>query len=95
MREGTTSRVMAVDRPYGDFYGVSLEYFGFTLVQQQFYNIYNIQKYTSKTLLLTHSTFVTVYNTKQHTFSRHANKHKSCFFHCPLTLTSYKACGNN
>jgi hypothetical protein len=31
MREGTTSRVMAADRPYGDFYdfySVSLEYFG-------------------------------------------------------------------
>jgi hypothetical protein len=34
MREGTTSRVMAADRPYGeftDFYSVSPEYFGFTL----------------------------------------------------------------
>jgi hypothetical protein len=32
MREGTTSRVMAADRPYGefyDFYSVSLEYFGY------------------------------------------------------------------
>jgi hypothetical protein len=31
MREGTTSRMMAADRPYGvfyDFYSVSLEYFG-------------------------------------------------------------------
>jgi hypothetical protein len=31
MWEGTTSRVMAVDRPYGqfyDFYSVSPEYFG-------------------------------------------------------------------
>jgi hypothetical protein len=31
MQEGTTSRVMAVDRPYGDFYdfySVSPEYFG-------------------------------------------------------------------
>jgi hypothetical protein len=31
MREGTTSRVMAIDRPYGefyDFYSVSAEYFG-------------------------------------------------------------------
>jgi hypothetical protein len=36
MREGTTSRMMAADRPYGefyDFYSVSLEYFGYTLVQ--------------------------------------------------------------
>jgi hypothetical protein len=35
MREGTTSRVMAADRPYGefyDFYSVSPEYSGFTLV---------------------------------------------------------------
>jgi hypothetical protein len=32
MREGTTSRVMAADRPYGefyDFYSASPEYFGF------------------------------------------------------------------
>jgi hypothetical protein len=31
MREGTTSRVMAADRPYGelyDFYSVNPEYFG-------------------------------------------------------------------
>jgi hypothetical protein len=38
MREGTISRVMAVDRPYGEFYGfysVSPEYFGYTLVQLQ------------------------------------------------------------
>jgi hypothetical protein len=35
MREGTTSRLMAVDRPYGefyDFYSVSPEYFRHTLV---------------------------------------------------------------
>jgi hypothetical protein len=35
-REGTTSRVMAADRPYGKFYGfysVSLETFGSTLVE--------------------------------------------------------------
>jgi hypothetical protein len=35
MWEGTTSRVMAADRPYGefyDFYSVSPEYFGYTLV---------------------------------------------------------------
>jgi predicted acetyltransferase len=34
-REGTTSRVMAVDMPNGefyDFYSVSPEYFGYTLV---------------------------------------------------------------
>jgi hypothetical protein len=34
MREGTTSRVMATDRSYGefyDFYSVSPEYFGYTL----------------------------------------------------------------
>jgi hypothetical protein len=33
MREGTTSRVMVTDRPYGkflnDFYGFSSEYFGY------------------------------------------------------------------
>jgi len=36
IREGTTSRVTAADRPYGefyDFYGVSPENFGSTLVQ--------------------------------------------------------------
>jgi hypothetical protein len=35
MREGTTSRVMAANRHYGefyDFYSVSPEYFGLTLV---------------------------------------------------------------
>jgi hypothetical protein len=35
MREETTSRVMAADRPYGEFYefySVSPEYFGFTLL---------------------------------------------------------------
>jgi hypothetical protein len=35
MREGTTSRVVAAERPYGefyDFYSVSSEYFGYTLV---------------------------------------------------------------
>jgi hypothetical protein len=37
MREGTTSRVMAADRPYDefyDFYSVSPEYFGNTFLQQ-------------------------------------------------------------
>jgi hypothetical protein len=32
MREGTTSRVMAADRPYGefyDFYSINPEYFGY------------------------------------------------------------------
>jgi hypothetical protein len=35
MPEGTTSRVMAADRPYEfyDFYSVSPEYFGYTLVE--------------------------------------------------------------
>jgi hypothetical protein len=35
MCEGTTSRVMTADRPYGefyDFYSFSPEYFGLTLV---------------------------------------------------------------
>jgi hypothetical protein len=35
MREGTNSRVMAADKPYGEFYyfySVSPEYFGHTLV---------------------------------------------------------------
>jgi hypothetical protein len=35
MREGTTSRVMAADRPYGDFYNFYSaipEYFGYHLV---------------------------------------------------------------
>jgi hypothetical protein len=35
MREGTTSRVMVADRPYGefhDFYSVSPEYVGYTLI---------------------------------------------------------------
>jgi hypothetical protein len=37
MREGTTSRVTAADRPYGefyDFYSVSPENFGSTLVER-------------------------------------------------------------
>jgi hypothetical protein len=36
MREGTTSRVMAADRLYGefyDFYSVSPEYFGYTFLE--------------------------------------------------------------
>jgi hypothetical protein len=35
IREGTTSRVMSADRPYGefyDFYSVISEYFGFMLL---------------------------------------------------------------
>jgi hypothetical protein len=35
MREGTTLRVMAANRPYGefyDFYSISAEYFGYTPV---------------------------------------------------------------
>jgi hypothetical protein len=39
MRERTTSRVMAGDRPYDefyDFYSVSPEYFGYTLVSERF-----------------------------------------------------------
>jgi hypothetical protein len=35
MREGTTSRVIAADRPYGDFYdfySVSPEYFGYAII---------------------------------------------------------------
>jgi hypothetical protein len=35
MREGTASRVMAVNKPYGEFYGfysVSPEYFGYSLL---------------------------------------------------------------
>jgi hypothetical protein len=35
MREGTTSRVMAADTPYGEvyvFYSVNPEYFGYILV---------------------------------------------------------------
>jgi hypothetical protein len=38
MREGTTSRVTAADRPYGefyDFYSVSPENFGYQLVYEQ------------------------------------------------------------
>jgi hypothetical protein len=39
-REGTTSRVMVADRPYGEvyyFYSVIPEYFGFTLVVRACY----------------------------------------------------------
>jgi hypothetical protein len=34
MREGTTSRVIAADRPYGEFYDfyISPEYSGYTIV---------------------------------------------------------------
>jgi hypothetical protein len=40
MQEGTTSRVMAAGRPYGkfyDFYSVSLETFGSTLIYMYVY----------------------------------------------------------
>jgi hypothetical protein len=40
MREGTTWRVMAADKPYGefyDFYSVIPEYFGYTLVHSKIY----------------------------------------------------------
>jgi hypothetical protein len=46
MREGTTSMVMAADRPYGefyDFYSVGSEYFGFTIVCSA-YNCNNVIK---------------------------------------------------
>jgi len=42
MREGTTSRVMAADRPYGefyDFYSVSPENFGYHLVWRRVYGV--------------------------------------------------------
>jgi hypothetical protein len=42
MREGTSSRVMAADRPYVafyDFYSVSSEYFGYILVHSDFQNV--------------------------------------------------------
>jgi hypothetical protein len=42
MQEETTSRVMASDRPYSelyDFYSVSQEYFGYTLVYPNIYSI--------------------------------------------------------
>jgi hypothetical protein len=38
MREETTSRVMAADRPYGEFYDFYIiipEYFGYTLVYSE------------------------------------------------------------
>jgi hypothetical protein len=38
MREGATSRVIAADRAYGefyDFYSISPDYFGFILVYHQ------------------------------------------------------------
>jgi hypothetical protein len=44
MRERTTSRVMAADRPYDefyDFYSVSSEYFGYTLVHFPSYCVSN------------------------------------------------------
>jgi hypothetical protein len=46
MREGTTSRVMATDRPYGefyDFYSVNPEYFGYDLVDQRVSTVISIQ----------------------------------------------------
>jgi hypothetical protein len=51
MREGTTLRVMAADSPYCefyDFYSVSPEYFGYTLVEDAIF---------ASQLLKTHSTF--------------------------------------
>ena len=44
MREGTTSRVTAADRPYGEFYGfysVGLENFGSTHVYSPFFPLQN------------------------------------------------------
>jgi hypothetical protein len=52
MREGTTSRVMAGDRPYGefyDFYSVSPEYFGYSIVC----NIYICQRRACVCCLMT------------------------------------------
>jgi hypothetical protein len=49
MREGTTSIVMAADRPYGefyDFYSLSPEYFGYTLVLRW------LHYYTNRLVLL-------------------------------------------
>jgi len=51
MREGTTSRVKAADRPYGkfyDFYSVSSENFGSTLVSDN--EIYLLIKYIKRVL---------------------------------------------
>jgi hypothetical protein len=42
MREGTTSRVMAADGPYGefyDFYKISPEYFGYHLLDRALFHL--------------------------------------------------------
>jgi hypothetical protein len=55
MREGTASRVMAADRPYGefyDFYSVSTEYFGYHHVYQRLSAVLNILGKTIWTFLL-------------------------------------------
>jgi hypothetical protein len=57
MREGTTLRVMVADKPsckFYNFYSVSLEYFGYTLVQCQ-YHLPHREQSSDKTL--------SVYNT--------------------------------
>jgi hypothetical protein len=41
MSEGTNSKAMGADRPYGEFYGfysISTEYFGYSLIQVQAYS---------------------------------------------------------
>jgi hypothetical protein len=43
MREVTTSRVMAADRPNGEFYNfysVSPEYFGYTLIREELKSVW-------------------------------------------------------
>jgi hypothetical protein len=51
MREGTTGRVMAADRPYGEFYyfySVSLECSGYTLVFVTTIKWYILAKWVSR-----------------------------------------------
>jgi hypothetical protein len=52
MREGTTSRVMVANRPYGefyDFYSVSLEYFGYHHVYLTDCSCYDTLRFNTKT----------------------------------------------
>jgi hypothetical protein len=62
MREGTTSRVMAADKPYGefyDFYSVSPEYFGYTVVFSRCLYLSHISAIVAALLLTKHPKILT------------------------------------
>jgi hypothetical protein len=65
MREGTTSRVMAADRPYGefyDFYSVSTEYFGYHHVIQALAILQTIRFYQKSYYYYINFIILIIYN---------------------------------